>query len=401
MPSLVDPQAAGTSPPDWGRPPEALLGTYTVDGPDGQPAELKHRALSGDQVTPTQLQQMDGLLQRTFHGWPAFDIAVPSSEHLRWKIEGPGRWVNSVRLTEGSPGIVGLGIDTGRELRIQGVDVLGEVGADSSVDPAWQSRGVAFGRRQRNRPYRRARYAMMFGTTAHPERVRRRPEHRQLGNPMRVLVHIVNPWRLAATWQRATGRRVPRPVLAAALGGYALASLPARLARGRAPELELREAKRFDERADELFEQAAASFDFIVTRRHDYLNWRYADPRAGSFRIVFAEQGGSLLGYAVTRVDGDRGYLVDLLAPPHRGDVLDALIGDALSRMRADGVSGILCWLVARHPYRRHLRRYGFFDSRRNPNFTHSAAGLPESEIAFMEEPEARIHLMHGDMDVI
>ena len=393
---------SATSAPQWSRPRERVLGGYSVEGPDGRPAELRHHLVAGDRLTSQQLEEMSAILQRAFHGWPDFEIPVSPAEHLRWKVEGPGRWVNSARFTEGPAGMIGLGVDVGREVRIRGLDALARVGADSSVDPVWQGRGVAYGRRELNRHYERERFAMTFGTTAHPRGVLHRPDNRELGNPIQVLVLALHPWRLAATWRRATGRGLPRALVAVALGGAGLVALSARLRRHRVPAgVSLREAERFDERADELFDLAATPFDFIVTRRHDYLNWRYADRRAGTYRIVLAEQGTTLVGYAVTRVDGDRGYLVDLLAPPGRDDVLDALLGDAVARMRAAGVSGVMCWLIAHHPFRRQLRRYGFVNSRRNPNFTHHATGVSEAEIAFLQQSRARIHLMHGDSDVI
>lgn len=399
---MLDGPVVTDGAPQWERPPERELGRYTVDGLDGHPAELRLRVVPGDRLTPAEAEGASALLQRVFHGWPDHEIPVSPVEHFRWKAEGPGRWVNSARLTEGPGGLIGAGIDVGREVRVRGVDVLGRVGADASVDPAWQGRGVSYRRRDLNRAYHESHFAMTYGTTAHRRGVRHRPENRELGNPVRVLVHVIDPRRLAATWRGSTGRRLPRALVATALAPAALATLPGRLRRRRLPAgVALRVADRFDERTDTLFELAATAFDFIVTRRHDYLNWRYADPRAGTYRIVLAEEGATLIGYSVTRVDGDRGYLVDLLVPPGRDDVLDALIDDAVATMRATSVSGIMSWLVADHPYRSQFRRHGFVDSRRNPNISHRAASLPESEIAFLQEPLARIHFMHGDSDVI
>ena len=106
-------------------------------------------------------------------------------------------------------------------------------------------------------------------------------------------------------------------------------------------DLRIRTAERFDARADEFFEEAAKPFDFIVTRRHDYLNWRYCDPRAGRYEVLLAEQDDTLIGYAVTRVQNDRGYLVDLLARPERLDAVDALVTEAVRQMREAGVAGV------------------------------------------------------------
>jgi hypothetical protein len=57
--------------------------------------------------------------------------------------------------------------------------------------------------------------------------------------------------------------------------------------------------------------------------------------------------------------------------------------------------------MVEDHPYMPALRRHAFFHSRRDPRFIFRAAGMAPGELAFLGEPGARVHLTHGDTDVI
>ena len=57
--------------------------------------------------------------------------------------------------------------------------------------------------------------------------------------------------------------------------------------------------------------------------------------------------------------------------------------------------------MISRHPYNGILRRYGFVDSKRDAGFSYRETNLDESELEFLADPGARLHLTHGDTDWI
>src|SRR3546814_384679 len=115
---------------------------------------------------------------------------------------------------------------------------------------------------------------------------------------------------------------------------------------------EVRSLDRFDERIDTFCIEAATAFDLIQARDQGYLNWRYADDRAGQFTIRIAEDaGGRLLGYLVLRTGRATTDLADLLALPGRTDVAQALVRDAVGLSRATGASAVRSWTMRGHPY--------------------------------------------------
>jgi hypothetical protein len=160
--------------------------------------------------------------------------------------------------------------------------------------------------------------------------------------------------------------------------------------------------ERFDDRIEELFEEAARAFDFLVVRSRDYLNWRYCEPAAGRFTVRVAEEEGRLLGYLVFRIAEGEGYVADLLALPGRTDVVRSLIEDALHLLREAAVAQVTCWMISRHPYNGILQRYGFIDSGRCVEFGCFTMDPDSTLVDFLfDDPDARIHLTHGDSDWI
>lgn len=146
-------------------------------------------------------------------------------------------------------------------------------------------------------------------------------------------------------------------------------------------------------------DKASAAFDFIGSRRADYLNWRYADRRAGNFTLTLARTPDNILGFSVLGVSRGRALVADLLALPGRADVAASLIADSIRSARAAGAAAIECRLPRRHPYRQLLRRAGFFRSTYAACFF-EPVGVPEDAIAFLDDPGASVHFTLGDSDI-
>jgi hypothetical protein len=130
----------------------------------------------------------------------------------------------------------------------------------------------------------------------------------------------------------------------------------------------------------------------------DYLNWRYADPRAGRFRIRLAEERGRLLGYSVLTSMRGHGYIADLLTLPGREDVAESLLRDAFAAFRDADLQSGRCWAPHAHPYLGALQRTGFTRHRQPRHVTYRVHRNPE-QAQVLSEPDARVHLMIGDSD--
>jgi hypothetical protein len=357
-------------------------------------------------ATEADQAEMVELLFRAFHRWPAFEIPVSPLEHLRWKITSDPIAVRHQWVTEIDDRIVAMILRIICRVRVKGRDCIGRDGVDAAVDPRYQGRRLysAIMDHIWNSP-QASDFDLVFSYSTNP-RARRRGrvgDNEPIGNPVRVLQKPYRTRAIVARRRDQYGGRLPAPLavlrieLERALNRLRHRPYWRRVRRA----WSLTALERFDDRIEEFFDAAARPFDFVIVRSKDYMNWRYCDPAAGRFTIRVAEQQGEILGYLVFKIAESEGYVADLLALPGRTDVVRSLIEDALHLFHQAGVERVTCWMIARHPYNGVLRRYGFIDSGRDVGFRYRARNLDESELEFLADTGARIHLTLGDSDWI
>jgi hypothetical protein len=164
----------------------------------------------------------------------------------------------------------------------------------------------------------------------------------------------------------------------------------------------IRDVERFDGRVVAFGAEAVEPFEFVLERTQAYLNWRYADPRAGAFGIKLAEEYGRMAGYAVLRKTNGNAHLADILASPGRDDVVEALAVAALEHFREAGEPTVHFLMAKNHVYEQTLRRCGFAGKRKRkvpPDFL--PMRLAEDELGSLTKPDLRSHFVLGDTDTI
>jgi hypothetical protein len=172
-----------------------------------------------------------------------------------------------------------------------------------------------------------------------------------------------------------------------------------------ATHLQVEEVERFDERVNLFWDEVRDHHDFIVQRDMKYLNWRYCDPRPGSYTIKQVRDGERVLGYCVLSTEERAhsnyrtGQVVDLLALPGRLDVVNVLVKDAARFFSASKVELIHCLLVKSHPYSHVLEQHGFAGTRSDFVLVYRAVQpTVHDEIDKLAgKPYGRVHLCYGD----
>lgn len=369
----------------------------------GHPA-VTFRAAEAGSLTDTEVRQLHDLLQATFGRWPGLGLAADSLDHFRWKLEGAGAGETAVYLVESAErGFVGLQLRIPVVAWLLGAPRRAALAADSAIHPDFQGKGIHRARHDHFKPTERERFQLVAGVSGNGAVLHVVEDFLMIGDPMQVLVKPLHRRRLVASEFEHHRMRMPA---IAAVAAVALVEGATRLRHPvwrspSNPALRLERVATFDERFDALFEATRRQFDLIHERSSDYLNWRYADPRSGEFVTIAATDHGRLVGYVVTKGTGSRGHIPDLLALPGRLDAVAALVDDAVGRIRATGAPAIICWMAKRHPYAAVLRSRGFFDSRRDSHAYIQAHGLTAAERDPLLPPTARVHLTHGDTDVV
>lgn len=193
----------------------------------------------------------------------------------------------------------------------------------------------------------------------------------------------------------------------AAFSGLAwLATRLARAVLGRRPRmmasLRAEWVERFEDWADELWNECAFSYSFVAVRTSEVLNRIYPPGRSGLFRLRIWS-GDRVIGYAVVQEE-------DALHAEFMGDMRVGTIVDTLARPE---YAHAVIWLAARELERRGvdviisnqshpqwgaaLRRTGFLEG---PSHCIFAACRRLAEAIRAVDPEAReLHLNRGDGD--
>jgi hypothetical protein len=316
-------------------------------------------------------EAMVALLQGAYGRWPSVDVPVAAIDHLRWKLTSRPDALRWHVVAEIDSEIVGIRPFWVRAVKARDRVLMLRQAVDGCVQPAHQRQGVAARIRAFSaEEFRRAFDLHLGGQSGHAamRKMLQLEGQRPLGNQIEV-------------WERKLGD-----------GPVAREASPLRVT----------EARCFDERVNGFWQEASGDFDFVVARTRGYLNWRYADRRAGAFSIRIAGEGGEIAGYAVLRLLRGQGYLADLLVLPGRLDAADALIDDALRFFRDAGVERVFYWTPSRHPYKAVIAAQGFaFRRPRKRILTYMPLGSTWEELAFLQDPSARVHFTIGDLDVV
>jgi hypothetical protein len=165
---------------------------------------------------------------------------------------------------------------------------------------------------------------------------------------------------------------------------------------------EVEVVRRFDARADRLWEKLATRFALSVRRDARYLNWKYVEPPHVRYTIALLSRGDEVEGYVVYRhlrePQGRVTQIVDLIADPadERGIQTLAQWVDREARMHDS--DKIRCY-VTHASFRRVLRRSGYFVVKSGIELTVKVNAVPVPKGFYESSDDWHFTLGDGEMD--
>jgi len=343
------------------------------------------------------------LLQAAFGRWPGVDVPCEPIEHLRWKLRMGGSTTTLHTVAEADGRIV-----AGQLLSVQPYASRGQPlsilrGWDSAVHPDYRGRGIMREMREFARASVPEDCLMHFGAfTRNPAMLRVHAREGRIAFNVKMET-VIAPLTVRAAMEtlRLYPTRAPGKLARSSVSFLRWAARAPGLGAGPG-QYTVREVACFDERIDGFLPEATSPFDYALLRTREFLNWRYADARAGLFHIKLAELGGRIAGYTVLRETGGRAYLADLMALPEHLEAVRALARAAMAHFRRAGASRVECLIAANHPYRKPLASAGFVGRRRRKTpLTFQPLHATPEQIASLSDADLRIHLMVGDSDIV
>jgi len=367
---------------------DAPLRTLERDGFVARPADLDD--------APAMLR----VIEAAFSDWPSVETDVAPIEFLQWKMSSPYVVPGQHSVVEHDGEIVVVKPRWVARAQLYGKQHVTDAGCDFAVLPAFRERGLS---RLLNdyedqglRPS--GRLFLGLGSKA-PEVEHMSLQHSaqigHVGLPLRVWVRPLRARSHLSTALRGGGIRRALPALVRALTDRGAA-------RGRSEDVSsVVEFDRFDERADALWNATHDHFDFATIRNAEYLNWRYADRRAGRRTLLARYEGDELLAYTVLQPNGDVLELSDWLVHPAHERAGIEVFQHCVEIGRARGASLLVAWLPPGHWDEPALAAAGFAVTRETLEVRHKpprGVDAPE-ELAQLARLDMREHVTLGDFD--
>jgi GNAT superfamily N-acetyltransferase len=348
-------------------------------------------------------------LQLAINGWPKFDLDCTPIDHWRWKYQNNFLKSKIITLALSDKRIIGSIHAIPLKTKIFDEIILCSLGGDVAVHPEFRRKGV-----RNHMDEVEARYILAtsgieytYVITGNPIAIKMLNRDKKFNyfpvdavNLARIQdIHLhLKKWPTDRPWLIKVGFYVLKIYndLRNVISGY---EPPRR-------DLNILEIDSFDSRIEDFWKKISKNYNFIMELSRNYLNWRYCDPRGGKFIVKQAEDDGQIVGYSVIRINNYRedypvGYFVDLLTLPHRLDVTDALVADAVKYFDSQDVNFVTYLGIKNHPSETILKRHGFLNSRMKTNIFYKQMGLKYKLHNIITSPPSKVHLCYGYFDTI
>jgi hypothetical protein len=365
---------------------------------------LEGRVVRG--YKPGDASEIVELLDRVLT-WPAFEINVPKTDFWKWKyLDVPG-----------GPAIAGLVVDRkGIQCHSggipKGIVIGGKVykcleGVDLCQDREHSTMEMlieAIKCKNKQAVERGIEAAFSFPLESIYETLIRDFEYRDLQIKTTRFVSVLEP----RSFFRQTRRAFPKKI------AYQLLTSGSKRAQERTKLMSdgytVDIVNHFDPDVSDFFLQAAEDFDIVVVRNQEYLNWRYADMRAGAFSILLAKHSTKVAGYLVLKTEGEGEtkacYIVDMLVSPEQSDVANLLLVEALQHASRSNAIALHSWMLRDHAYSSAFKEMGFVrlparpQERKTRLAFRNICGLRDIDDV-VSRNNLRVHMMLGDTDMV
>ena len=132
-------------------------------------------------------------------------------------------------------------------------------------------------------------------------------------------------------------------------------------------DLTITKISSFDDRINDFWKKTSNDYEIIVVRDKEYLNWRYVNIPDVVYTIYLAEEGEEICGYMVLKCVKEEslasGYIIDIIAPLDRPEIIHSLLSKAIKYFEEERVDVIFCKMIADKIFYNIFRKNGFIST--------------------------------------
>jgi len=346
------------------------------------------------------------LLEDVFRGWPKQDIRCSKVDYWKWKhLENPV--AESIMLvTEIDEQVVGSNHSLPMKVKPSDQELLCVIGTDLAVHRDHRRKGIRT--RQRIKKMERLipqGVSFSYHMTGNPIIIESGANQKlpKFPHPIAPYVqikdidHHLEKMPVDDAWLKKLGYRTLETLNRIE---NQLIKIP------ETGNVNVEKVDRLEPDFDVFWEQVSKKFDYIGVRNSEYLNWRYADPRAGNYSIYLAKINDEIAGYMVICINGyikeyPVGFIVDLLTNPETVEAAYPLLDEAQKYFDENNVNIVNSLVVKDGVFETSFSRKGFLDSRvRLEVFLRPVSEIKIFDILSAFRPE-RVHFTWGDHDTL
>lgn len=308
-------------------------------------------------------RQIVPLLIEVFDDW---QILSNPMEYWKWKYKDCPTGPTYIVVAEYEGKIVGADHAIRIKIKEKQQEITGLYGLDGMTHADYRRRGINNGLRDYKINYmQKEKIQMNYAYTDNPILIKMHgKKHKIFPYKYKQTIRILNPKKHLA----AKNTKNPHlKQLYYQLNNIIYKNPP----KEKTKNLILKHIKAFDDRINNFWQEEAEKYEFIPLKNKQFLNWRYADPRAGEYTIIQAECENEIQGYIVLKIiertkGYPEGFIIEISSKQDK-EVISSLSASALEFLDPK-VNAIRALTINNHPIDRVLTKFGFVDTRNNPH---------------------------------
>ena len=349
--------------------------------------------------------ELTDLLELCFGGWPKFDLNCSVLDYWRWKHLDNPLGPSVVILAKTGDQLMGCNHGIPLNIKIFNNIYPCSQGTDDSVSPNFRGMGISKELQNMRLDVEKKKFwALNYGVIGDPILVK---SYKKRYNFLPIKIsNLIKVKDIELHLDMVNDKYKIFKKYGYCFSSYLNNITTSKRITSLNYNVDIIDINHFDESYDIFWNNIKNNYSFILVKNKKYLNWRYCDPRSGSYIIKIAKQGEQIVGYIILRINRydkkyPRGYIVDLISLQNFYDASYMLVQNALRYFEEKNVNVIAVYFAENSKYENILKTFEFI---KVPNKMHIFYQHLNNDINIGElirEDPNKIQFTMGDTDWI
>jgi N-acetylglutamate synthase-like GNAT family acetyltransferase len=364
-----------------------------------------HSKIAIRKYSESDKEKIVTLLQSAFGTWPKLSLKCSPEEYWEWKYANTSTNQELIQVAGSENKLIGCAHSVISRIKLYEDVFLCSLGGDVAVDSEYRQQGLwkeMLKQIKNNRIKAGIKYNYLI--TKNPAVIshfKRREDYNLF--PIKILDYVI----IEDLDLQLKKIPVKNPLIAKY--GYNVLQIINKIFHNSKEDKEnikVVMVEKFPEEINDFYNEVSESYDYIIERNMDYLNWRYCDIRGGNYKVYLAIKKDEIVGYISIIINEYNneypiGYISDLLVKEKELAAGDYLIKEALRYFKENNVNIVNFLTVEGSRNESLIKGNGFVNSMQQIGFYYSYLGDESIKDSVLELKPEKIHISWGDIDTL